>query len=107
MPSGPVLRASACHRVRHRLERRRGGGGELVREPAPDQPEPRDRGVGPLDAGRVGLRDRDAEVADVLGRLAQRRGVEPRHRDRALLAEELAGDRGPLGRGHEVGDRLR
>ena len=41
------------------------------------------------------------------GRLAQRRGVEPRHGDRAFLAEELAGDRGALGRGHEVGDRLR
>ena len=31
----------------------------------------------------------------------------PRHGDRAFLAEELAGDRGALGRGHEVGDRLR
>ena len=30
----------------------------------------------------------------------------PRHGDRALLAEELAGDRGALGHGHEVGDRL-
>ena len=106
MPSGPVLRASRGHGVRHRLERRRRGDGELVREPAPDQPEPGDRGVGPLDAVGVGLGDHDAEVAHVLGRLAQRRGVEPRHGDRALLAEELAGDRGALGHRHEVGDRL-
>ena len=93
------------HRVRHRLQRRRGGDGELVREPAPDQPEPGDRVVGALDPVGVCLGDHDAEVAHVLGRLAQRRGVDPRHGDRALLAEELAGDRGALGRGDEVGDR--
>ena len=38
--------------------------------------------------------------------MAQRRGVDARHCDRALLTEELAGDGGALGHGHEIGDRL-
>ena len=106
-PERPGGAGERRHGVRHRLERRRGGDRELVREPAPDQPEPGDRVVGALDAVGVRLGDHDAEVAHVLGRLAQRRGVDARHGDRAFLAEELAGDRGALGRGHEVGDRLR
>jgi hypothetical protein len=69
--------AGECgHRVRHRLERRGSRGGELVREPAPDQPEPRDRVIRPLDVVGVGLGDHDAEVAHILGGLAQRCGVD-------------------------------
>lgn len=43
--------------------------------------------------------DRFAEGADVLGRLAQRRGVDPRHGDGAFLTEKLSRDGGALGGG--------
>ena len=100
-----MVRATRRHRVRHRLERGRSGNRELGREPPPDEAEAGDCVVRPLDAVGIGFGDNDTEVADVRRRLAQRRAVDARHRDRALLAEELAGDRGALGRRHEVGDR--
>ena len=46
----------------------------------------------------------DPEGEDVLGRLAQRRGVDPRHGDGAFLAEELARDGRAFGGGHEALD---
>jgi hypothetical protein len=101
-PGGP---GDGGHRVRHGLERRRCCDRKLVREPAPDQPEPGDRVVGALDAVGIRLGDHDAEVTDVLGRLPERRGIDARHGDAAFLAEELSGDRGALGGGDEVGDR--
>ena len=45
-----------------------------------------------------------AKIAHICRGLAQGRGVEPRHRDRAFLAEELARHGGAFGRGHEVLD---
>jgi hypothetical protein len=44
------------------------------------------------------------KATHVLGRLAQRRGVDPRHGDGAFLAEELARDGRAFGGGHEVLD---
>jgi hypothetical protein len=80
----------------------RRGDGQLVRQPAPDQPEPGDRVVRPLDLVGVLLGDDDPEGEHVLGRLAQRRGVDPRHGDGAFLAEELARDGRALGGRHEA-----
>ena len=105
MPSGPVRLATDRHGVGDRLQRGRRGHRQLVRQPAPDEPEPGDRIVRPLDLVGVLLGDHDAEGSHVLGRLAQRRAVDPAHRDRAFLAEELARDSRTFGRGHEALDR--
>ncbi len=94
------------HRIGHRLERRCGSDGQLVRQPAPDEAEPGDRIVGALDLIGILLGDHDTEVADILCRLPQRAGVDPRDGDAAFLAEQLTGNRGALGGRHEVQDRL-
>ena len=103
-----VATAAAGHR-RHGIgdgfQRRCRCDRQLVREPAPDQPEPRDGVVRPLDLVGVLLGDDNPEGEDVLCRLAQRRGVDPAHRDGAFLAEELARDRRALGGRHEALDR--
>jgi len=77
---------------------------ELVRQPAPDQPKPGDGVVRALDLVGILLGDDDTEGKHVLGRLTQRRGVDPRHGDGAFLAEELARDGGAFGGGHEALD---
>ncbi len=104
MPSGPVRLANRRHGVGHRFQRGCGGDRQLVRQPAPDQPEPGDRVIRPLDPVGILLGDDDPEGEHVLGRLAQRRGVDPRHGDGAFLAEELARDGGAFGGGHEALD---
>jgi hypothetical protein len=90
------------HGVGDGFQRRRRGDGELVRQPAPDQPEPGDRIVRPLDLVGILLGDHDPEGEHVLGRLAQRRRVDPRHGDGAFLAEELTRHRRAFGGGHEL-----
>ncbi len=92
------------HGVGDGFQRGRRGDRQLVRQPAPDQPEPGDRVVRPLDLVGILLGDDDPEGEHVLGRLAQRRGVDPRHGDGAFLAEELARDGGAFGGGHEALD---
>jgi hypothetical protein len=92
------------HGVGDGFQRGRRGNGELVRETAPDQPKPGDGIVRPLDLVGVLLGDHDAEGKHVLRRLAQRRGVDPRHGDGAFLAEELARDSRAFGGGHEALD---
>ena len=107
MPSGPVVRASAAMAFATASSAGAAATASWFESPRQISPSREIASLVALDAVGVRLGDHDAEVAHVLGRLAQRRGVDPRHGDRALLAEELAGDRGALGHGHEVGDRLR
>ena len=106
--NGDAERAGAAGNRRHGIgdgfQRRSSGDGQLVREPAPDQAKPGDRVIGALDLVGVLFGDDDTEGEDVLRRLAQRRGVDPRHGDGAFLTEELACHGGAFGRGHEVLD---
>jgi hypothetical protein len=98
---------AACHRrhgVGDGFQRGGRGDGELVRETSPDQAKPGDRIVRPLDLVGVLLGDDDAEGEHVLRRLAQRRGVDPRHGDGAFLAEELPRDSRAFGGGYEALD---
>ncbi|VDS09292.1 hypothetical protein PARHAE_02490 [Paracoccus haematequi] len=106
--NGDTKRAGAAgdggHGVGDRFQRGGCGDGELVRQPAPDQPEARDRVVRALDLVSVLFGNDDAEGEDVLGRLAQRRGVDARHGDGAFLAEKLSCDGRAFCSGHEVLD---
>ncbi len=104
MPSGPVRLADRRHGVGDGFQRRSRGDRQLVRQPAPDQPQPGDRIVRPLDLVGILLGDDDSEGEHVLRRLAQRRGVDPAHGDGAFLAEELACHGRALGGGHEALD---
>ena len=100
-PGGPrdagqcICHCLKCGRSRHR---------QLVRDAPPDEAEPGDRIIGPLDLVGILFRDHDPKGKHVLGRLAQRRGVDARHRDRAFLAEELPCNGGALGDRHEIRD---
>lgn len=84
--------AKQCRGGRHR---------QLVREPSPDQAQPRDRIIGALDLGRILIRDHDPEIAHILGRLAQRGGVDAREHQPGAVAEKLRGHRGAFGLGDE------
>jgi len=65
-PRRPRGARDSGHRIRDRPKRRGGGHGQLVRKPAQDQPEPRDRVIGPLDPLGVLVEDHHAGVAHVL-----------------------------------------
>ena len=78
------------HGIRDRFQRRCRSHRQLVRQPAPDQAKPGDRVVRPLDLVGVLLGDDHPKSQNILGRLAKRRGVDPRHGDGTFLAEELA-----------------
>ena len=92
------------HGIRDRFQRGCRSDRQLVRQPAPDEAKTRDRVVGPLDLVGILLRHDDAEGQNILCRLAQCCGVDPRHRDGAFLAEQLARHGGAFCGGHEAFD---
>jgi len=84
-------------RVGHRLQRGRRSRGQPVAQPRPDQPQPRERVVRDLDPVRVHVRDRDAEVRDVLRRLPDHVRVQPPDDHAGAVAEDPRGDPRALG----------
>ena len=104
MPSGPVRLATAAMAFATASSAGAAATASWFDSPRQIRPKPRDRIIGALDLVGILLGDDDTEGENVLGRLAQRRGVDPRHGDGAFLAEELTGDGGALGGGHELLD---
>ncbi|MHB1104485.1 MAG: hypothetical protein ACYC0C_17270 [Devosia sp.] len=77
---------------------------QLVRQTAPDQPEPRDGVIGALDLAGLPVRNHHPEIPHILRRLPQCRRVDPGEDQRCPVAEELPCCGGALGRRHEALD---
>ncbi len=73
----------------------------MIGQAQPDEPEPVDGIASRPDLVGVLIRHSDAEVGDILGRLAQGGTVDPAECEGRLVPKQRRGDSRPLGRGYE------